>query len=186
VFVSLHSWIRETIVGLSGTVREIGQAIGSITFRVLFMIVGAKVVKFVAKSLADLKRAVTNSSWYQNATNVARNAVNTATGTIIIPAKRLSSLARNVQESFMKYRQNNWSGNVPGQTPGTRAGGIFRNADSRLPTRDFRGRTITYREFDVNNKIQGMRRDAQRFVVGSDGSVYFTADHYRTFIRILE
>jgi len=68
VFVSLHSWIRETIVGLSGTVREIGQAIGSITFRVLFMIVGAKVVKFVAKSLADLKRAVTNSSWYRNAT----------------------------------------------------------------------------------------------------------------------
>jgi len=58
VFVSLHSWIRETIVGLSGTAREIGQAIGSVLFRVVFIIVGAKVVKFVAKSLADLKRAV--------------------------------------------------------------------------------------------------------------------------------
>jgi len=40
------------------------------------MIVGAKVVKFVAKSLADLKRAVTNSSWYRNATNAVSNTAN--------------------------------------------------------------------------------------------------------------
>lgn len=40
-------------------------------------------------------------------------------------------------------------------------------------------------EFDVNNKV-GIHRDAQRFVVGSDGKVYFSNDHYLTFVEIVE
>ena len=34
------------------------------------------------------------------------------------------------------------------------------------------------KEFDVNNRIPGMDRDAERFVVGSDGSIYYTDSHY--------
>jgi guanyl-specific ribonuclease Sa len=46
------------------------------------------------------------------------------------------------------------------------------------------GNAITYREFDVNNKLPDATRDAQRFLKGSDGSTYYTDDHYKTFTKI--
>ena len=86
--------------------------------------------------------------------------------------------------TYEKYNDSGWNGNFEGQTPGTRAGSTFRNRDGKLPTTDSEGNPITYREFDVNNKIEGQTRDAERFVKGSDGSTYYTNDHYQTFIKI--
>ena len=50
---------------------------------------------------------------------------------------------------------------------------------------DNEGNVISYREHDVNDCIDGERRDSERFVTGSDGSVYYTDDHYRSFSRII-
>ena len=47
-----------------------------------------------------------------------------------------------------------------------------------LPTIDNSGNPISYKEFDVNNKIPEVTRDGERFVVGSDGSLYYTDSHY--------
>jgi guanyl-specific ribonuclease Sa len=58
------------------------------------------------------------------------------------------------------------------------------HGDEALPHRDARGRNIRYREWDVNRKIPGRNRGAQRLVTGSDGSAYYTSDHYRSFIKI--
>ncbi len=96
----------------------------------------------------------------------------------------IDSLPNNVQESYYKYQQNGWNGPRPDQTPGTRAGGKYKNLGGQLPTMDSQGNMITYREFDVNSKIEGQTRDAERFVIGSDGSIYYTNDHYLTFIKI--
>ncbi|MBZ2119536.1 ribonuclease domain-containing protein [Streptococcus infantis] len=41
-----------------------------------------------------------------------------------------------------------------------------------------------YREFDINSKIVDSTRDAERFVKGSDGSLYYTDKHYEQFIRV--
>ncbi|EHU9649350.1 hypothetical protein K7P65_002527 [Enterococcus faecalis] len=49
--------------------------------------------------------------------------------------------------------------------------------------KDSKGKSINYKEFDVNNKT-GAKREAERFVKGSDGSVYYPNDHYKTFVRI--
>lgn len=68
--------------------------------------------------------------------------------------------------------------------PGTRGGITFRNSERRLPATDARGERITYREWDVNPKEPGRSRDAQRIVTGSDGSAWYTADHYRSFVKI--
>jgi guanyl-specific ribonuclease Sa len=85
---------------------------------------------------------------------------------------------------YNKYNENGWKGSVPGQTPGTAAGSKYLNKDGKLPTVDSAGNPITYKEFDVNNKLPNQSRDAERFVVGSDGSVYYTDDHYATFTKI--
>lgn len=63
------------------------------------------------------------------------------------------------------------------QTPGTNAGQKWGNREAQLPTTDANGNPITYREFDVNN-YDGIRRDGERFVVGLDGSVWYTDSHY--------
>ena len=42
--------------------------------------------------------------------------------------------------------------------------------DAQLPTVGSYGNSITYREFDVNN-FNGIQRDGERLIVGSDGSI---------------
>jgi ribonuclease T1 len=71
-----------------------------------------------------------------------------------------------------------------GPPPGYEGGRTFHNAEGLLPKTDAEGRPIHYREWDVNPKLPGVNRGAERLVTGSDGSAYYTADHYRTFVKI--
>lgn len=68
--------------------------------------------------------------------------------------------------------------------PGTRGGDRFGNRENRLPGRDANGGPITYQEWDVNPKQRNRSRDAERIVTGSDGSAWYTGDHYATFTRM--
>lgn len=62
--------------------------------------------------------------------------------------------------------------------PGYIGGRDFQNRERRLP----RGR---YREYDVNPKMRGRARDAERIVIERrTGKAYYTGDHYRTFIPL--
>jgi ribonuclease T1 len=62
-----------------------------------------------------------------------------------------------------------------------RDGVSFGNREKLLPQRE-RG---WYREYTV--KTPGARdRGARRIVAGRDGTLYYTDDHYRSFMRILE
>lgn len=68
--------------------------------------------------------------------------------------------------------------------PGTRGGAVWQNREHRLAATDPQGRAISYREWDVNDKIQGRNRDAERIITGSDHSAWYTGDHYKTFERM--
>jgi ribonuclease T1 len=60
--------------------------------------------------------------------------------------------------------------------PGYVGGKVFQNRERRLP----RGR---YKEYDVNRRVPGRSRDAERLVIEQDtGKAYYTEDHYRTFL----
>ena len=63
-----------------------------------------------------------------------------------------------------------------------------------LPEKDVEGNPITYTEYDVkppeltnkeNGKL-GLDRGKHRLVVGSNGSIYYSPDHYLTFIRLID
>lgn len=43
---------------------------------------------------------------------------------------------------------------------------------------------ITYKEYDVNPYVKGQNRGTERIVIGDDGSVWYTNDHYMTFTQI--
>jgi guanyl-specific ribonuclease Sa len=71
---------------------------------------------------------------------------------------------------------------------GYEGGRVFHNGGRDgaqvLPRTDAEGRSISYQEWDVNPKVAGVNRGAERLITGSDGSAYFTADHYRTFKKV--
>ncbi|MEU8896994.1 ribonuclease domain-containing protein [Nocardia sp. NPDC048505] len=68
--------------------------------------------------------------------------------------------------------------------PGTKGGDQWMNRGSKLPRTDSAGKAVTYQEWDVNPKQRNRSRDAERIVTGSDGSAWYTADHYETFTRM--
>ena len=68
-----------------------------------------------------------------------------------------------------------------GPFPHAQDGRVFSNRERLLPMQN-RG---YYREYTV--RTPGARdRGARRIVAGSGGEYYYTADHYRSFRRILE
>lgn len=71
---------------------------------------------------------------------------------------------------------------------GYQGGRIYQNdgpaGGQQLPKSDAKGRPVAYREYDVNPKQPGVNRGPERLVVGSNGSAYYTADHYRTFTPV--
>lgn len=63
-------------------------------------------------------------------------------------------------------------------------GRTFGNFEKRLAQNDDKGRRIRYREWDVNPLRQGVNRGPERLVTGSNGTAWFTSDHYQTFIKV--
>lgn len=61
---------------------------------------------------------------------------------------------------------------------GYKGGRVFENTQGRLPETP----GVTYREWDVNPYVKGVNRGPERIVTGSDGSAYWTGDHYDTFL----
>lgn len=59
-----------------------------------------------------------------------------------------------------------------------------RNGSQVLPEKTGYGKSITYRYWDTNPHQPGAGRGGERLVTGSDGSAYYTTDHYRTFTPV--
>jgi guanyl-specific ribonuclease Sa len=70
--------------------------------------------------------------------------------------------------------------------PGYKGNGTYvndgRDGGQILPRNTADGKPITYKEYDVNPYTKGVQRDDERVVIGSDGRMWYTKDHYTTFI----
>jgi ribonuclease T1 len=90
------------------------------------------------------------------------------------PPIRVSQLPAEARATLALIRQD-------GPFPYERDGITFGNFERRLPLRE-RG---YYREYTV--PTPGIsHRGARRIVVGREGELYYTSDHYRSFRRIIE
>lgn len=97
----------------------------------------------------------------------------------------LSDLPSNVQRAYYGYENVGWKGNFPGQANGTKAGKKYKNKPIKLPETNNDGIKVSYREYDVNDKIEGQPRDSERLIRDSNGIVYYTPNHYDTFVIII-
>ena len=82
-----------------------------------------------------------------------------------------------VEETIIEIENN--KGNPP---DGYNGGKIYkntpRNGEQQLPN------GVIYKEYDVHPYQKGKSRGPERIVIGNDGSIWFTEDHYQTFNRI--
>ncbi|GEM_PF-2359218 len=90
---------------------------------------------------------------------------------------RVVNLPKYAQDQYLKYIQSSWSGKIAGQSDKASAGKTYLNIDGKLPSVDSNGKKITYTEFDVEVP-NSSNRGVERFVVGSDGSHWYTDSHY--------
>jgi ribonuclease T1 len=91
-----------------------------------------------------------------------------------LPSIKVSQLPAEARATLALIRQN-------GPFPYERDGVVFGNFERRLPIRE-RG---YYQEYTV--PTPGIsHRGARRIVGGRQGELYYTADHYRSFKRIVE
>lgn len=67
--------------------------------------------------------------------------------------------------------------------PGYKGGSTFKNLKGQLPELDGAGNPVSYREWDVNPYTKGVNRGPERIVTGSDGSAYYTGNHYDSFLQ---
>ncbi|MFN4294847.1 MAG: ribonuclease domain-containing protein [Thermoflexales bacterium] len=90
-----------------------------------------------------------------------------------LPVVFVDELPREAQQTLALIRRG-------GPFPYRQDGTIFQNRERRLPIKP-RG---YYREYTV--RTPGERdRGARRLVVGDGGEIYYTADHYESFARVV-
>ncbi|WP_338837197.1 ribonuclease domain-containing protein [Gordonia polyisoprenivorans] len=120
------------------------------------------------------------SSLSAHSSTRSTSAQSTSTPSTSAPAG--SRVPARVRETLALIDAGTWP--AAANAPGTHGGIVFRNNEGRLPSATSSGKAITYREWDVNPKRPGRSRDAERIVTGSDGSAWYTDDHYQTFVLI--
>lgn len=103
-----------------------------------------------------------------------------------------NTAVRPAQVAFGPVPENAWAtlGRVQSKgspLPGYKGGSTFGDTGQAggqvLPRSTSGGSPITYREWDVNPYVKGVDRGGERIVTGSDGSAYYTSDHYRSFTQ---
>jgi ribonuclease T1 len=97
-----------------------------------------------------------------------------STASAFLAETRASELPSEARETLALIKAG-------GPFPYAQDGRVFSNREKLLPIQS-RG---YYREYTV--RTPGMRdRGARRIVAGGDSEYYYSADHYRSFKRILE
>ncbi|WP_067698303.1 ribonuclease domain-containing protein [Nocardia jejuensis] len=100
----------------------------------------------------------------------------------VLAPSRVAGVPGKAYDTLVEIDAGRWPGSA--NAPGTKGGDTWMNRGRDLPTQDSSGKRITYQEWDVNPKRRGQDRDAERIVTGSDGSAWYTGDHYSTFTRM--
>jgi ribonuclease T1 len=106
----------------------------------------------------------------QNNRNVNFNEAGNYNGNENIPAKVYEVL------KYIKANGQAMDGYVGGRE--------FTNRQNVLPVNNNNGQRINYQEWDVNPKVKGKNRGAERMCTGDDGRSWYTSDHYKSFTEI--
>ncbi|MGO4615917.1 ribonuclease domain-containing protein [Nocardia sp. 2YAB30] len=121
-------------------------------------------------------------SAYATATQTSAPGVTAPHGSSASPITQALGVPDRAYATLREIDAGRWPDSA--NAAGTKGGERWMNRGGDLPAADASGKPITYQEWDVNPKQPGRSRDAERIVTGSDGSAWYTGDHYKTFTRM--
>ncbi|UGT53615.1 ribonuclease domain-containing protein [Nocardia asteroides] len=98
------------------------------------------------------------------------------------PVTKVAGVPDRAYATLVEIDAGRWPDSA--NAPGTKGGEQWMNRGTKLPPKDSAGKPVTYQEWDVNPKQRNRGRDAERIVTGSDGTAWYTGDHYETFTRM--
>jgi ribonuclease T1 len=167
--------VRNAVVPVTG---------GRRTYALVVLVVLLAVVGFIALRGGDSKPATGSANTTARSISaVASPALPPAAGATTAPAtSRDPGVPDRAYVTVAEIDAGRWPDSA--NAPGTKGGDQWMNRGGDLPGKDTAGKPITYREWDVNPKQRDHSRDAERIITGSDGSAYYTGDHYKTFTRM--
>ena len=159
---------------LNGTDEQRGKVAGEVIFAGATFLAGSSLVTGVKATgvigaTDDIAKAAANS--VDDVAKAAANSVDDVAGAA-------GNNVKNIKELADQIKSNN---GLP--LPGCKGGKTYENiprepGSQRLPD------GASYKEYDVNPKIAGQNRGAERLVLGDDGSIWYTDDHYKTFKEV--
>ncbi|MBY8858075.1 ribonuclease [Nocardia sp. CA2R105] len=141
---------------------------------------GAAIVVIVIGLLVSHGHSSQSSS--VGASTSSKAAAVQAKGTAAPATSHAASVPDHAYQTLTEIDAGRWPGSA--NAPGTKGGDQWMNRSGSLAKTDSSGKAISYQEWDVNPKKRGQTRDAERIITGSDGSAYYTGDHYKTFTRM--
>ncbi|MEV6273761.1 ribonuclease domain-containing protein [Nocardia sp. NPDC051832] len=115
-------------------------------------------------------------------TDSGTNAGPGAASSSAVSATTAAGVPERAYATLREIDAGRWPGSA--NAAGTQGGERWMNREGTLPRKDAAGKAVTYQEWDVNPKQRNRSRDAERIVTGSDGSAWYTGDHYKTFQRM--
>ncbi len=135
-----------------------------------------RVLRFASLFLTVLALIGSTAVLHVEAQPASNHSQLTAQPTIVVrvatPAVTVERLPSEARSTINLIRKG-------GPFPYTKDGTVFRNRERRLP----QAATGYYREYTV--KTPGSRdRGARRIVTGQKGEIYYTDDHYASFVRV--
>jgi len=149
---------------------------GNYTQLILGIAIGLTIGLFVGRKIFVKSPSQNSGNTTNNSTNAANNE-KAGTGTLNESGHN-TGIPQKVYEVLKYIRANHRA------MPGYVGGHIFSNREKIVPQFDETGKPIEYQEWDVNPKVQGQNRGAERILTGSDGRAWYTNDHYKSFKEI--
>ncbi|MDZ4854803.1 MAG: ribonuclease domain-containing protein [Nitrospirota bacterium] len=145
-------------------------------YRILIVLGGLLVCGVIGSPHAGSSLEPTVSSPAVPSALPARPALHDGTSPLDRPLHRAEKDSLQEAKDLLEAIQQHGGNTLPGYIGGR----VFQNRERRLPPGH-------YREYDVNPKVRGRSRDAERIVIEQDtGKAYYTGNHYRTFIPLNE
>ena len=143
--------------------------------------VGKEVTEQAAKEVSGeaIEKAIKNLTDASSAKTQKKSIFNLSLDDVKVDGKSGSANIPDKVKNIVQQIKDNKG--VP--TKGYKGGKTYKNIPleegaQKLPE------GVNYKEYDINPYIKGQNRGAERIVIGDDGSVWYTDDHYYTFTQI--
>ncbi len=139
-------------------------------YLVVFLVAGIFLIKYLQKCQEEKNAPVKTEHTSSSPINNEKNEVAKDQSHRGVPAQAIE---------IFQYAMTHGGDTKPGYRGNT----FFSNREKNLPQKEG-GIKLKYKEYDIYPWIKGHNRGPERVVISSKGIGYYTADHYRTFIKI--